>query len=450
MNQSIQYLWRFNWNISDIAIDDQLNSDLLALSGVAGGVFGASVGWGVCGGVGAAVLMKIDPAMGAAVAAELGEEAKEEVLQAWSQVAYSLFDIIATNAFTQTFKHTRRFLKNQKWLKQIVGEKYADLIDQWGKPGGDVISLSKWKDDQIESISNEYTRNFTEEFFDEFGDACNEAIVVIANGIDSYQALQSTTIQDQVLGEDQIVVVTPNKEEGEEYRFYGKENLVRQQTTSFLAQYQMMYGKDIGQYVGEPAPQYQMKKVHTISAVILWYSKVTPPYRVRGEKFKTSTLTIPDLKKTGITWRGLQKAAGGTQGFVSGPSRFWVKLSCGANTTLWAENEDVAERIIKNLMKFSDSKIIAESSGTQKKTHRKNTANKNYKEKIRIYPYSVTFFRTGADSTGRVRLYDSREEAVSRRSLKIPLWQKLDNPQYDKEIDEFLTSAFADIPREFA
>ncbi|MDJ1180796.1 hypothetical protein PJF56_18205 [Roseofilum sp. BLCC_M91] len=449
ITQSVQYLWRFNWNLQDEEIDAQIESDLLALSGQLGGGFGASIGWVVCGGVGGAVLAKIDPAMAAAVAAELGEEAKEELVQVWTQVGMLAFDIAATNAFKQTFKFARRLMKKQEWAKKVFGAKYTELIENWGKPGGEVISLAKWKNDRIEEIPNEYIRTFVEEFFEEFGDSCNEAIMVIANGIDSYQALQSTTIQDQVLGQDMIVEVTPNKAEGEEYRFYGKENLVRQQTTSFLAQYQMMYGKDIGQYVGEPAPQYQMKKIHTVSAVILWQSKVTPPLRVKGEKFKTSTLTIPDLKKTGITWRGLQKAAGNYQGFVAGPSRFWVKMSCGAQTTLWAESEEIAEKIVKDLMGFSASEIVAESGGTQKKTHRQNKNNRNYKERIRVYPYSVTFFRTGADKTGRVRLLDSRDEAVSRRSLKLPLWQKLDNPQYDKEIKEFLTAAFADIPREF-
>jgi len=449
VQQGIMYLWRFDWNVSDQEIDQQIQADLNAFAGILGGAFGASIGWFIGGSVGGGVVAKIDPAMGMAIAKELGEEAWEEVSQYWLGAMYVAVDIAASNAFRWAFKHVRRFIKNQKWARQLFGERYSDLMDNWGKPGGEVVALNKWKNDRIESIPNEAVRNFVEEFFEEFGDATSEVVAVIAQGIDSYNALQSTVAKEQTLGRDMLVRVTPNKEEGEEFRFYGREHMIRPQVTSFLAQYQMMYGKDIGQYVGEPAPQYQMKKVHTISAVILWQSKITRPFRVKGEKFKVSTLTIPDLKKTGITWRGLQKAAGGYQGFVSGPSRFWCKLECGAQTTLWAESEEVAERIVKNLMGFSASKIIAESEGTQKKTHRQNSANRNYKEKIRVYPYSVTFFRTGADRSGRVRLFDTRDEKVTRRSLKIGLWQKLDNPQFDKAIDEFLTAAFADIPREF-
>lgn len=449
IQQSVLYLWRFNWNMSDEEIDSGIRSDLLALTGQLGGAFGASVGWILCGAIPGAIITKIDPAMGAVVAAELGEEAADELKQVWLAALQVGMDIVATNAFKWCFKHVRRIIKNSKWAKSLFGGKYAELLENWGKPGGQVISLAKWKDDRIESIPNESIRTFVEEFFDEFGDSCNEAIAVIASGIDSYQALQGVTASEQVLGADKIISLIPNKEEKEEYRLYGKESLIRSQATSLLAQYQMMYGKDIGQYVGEPAPQYQMKKIHTVSAVILWQSKVTPPLRVKGEKLKRSTLTIPDLKKTGITWRGLQKAAGGHQGFVAGPSRFWVQLACGSQTTLWAESEEVAEKMIKELMGFSASKIIAESAGTQKKTHRQNPQNGNYKEKIRVYPYSITFMRTGADKQGRVRLLDTRDEKVSKRTLKLPLWQKLDNPQYDKQIEEFLSAAFADIPREF-
>ncbi len=445
--QGVTYLWRFNWNISDEAIDEQLQADLESLAGMLGGAFGASVGWGVCGGIGSAVLMKIDPAMAMSVTAELGEEAKEELLQVWSQVGFRVIDIIAENAFKQVYKGARRLIKNRKWVQRIFGEKTEEIMESWGKPGGEVISLAKWKQDRIDEIPNRYIRNFVDEFFEEFGDSCHEALMVIAGGIDSYQALQSTSIQEQVLGENKVMDIIPNKEDGQIFRLYGRENLVRQEATSFLANYQLLYGKDIGQYIGEPAPQYQMKKIHTISAVILWYSKVTQPFRIKGQNFKQSTLTIPDLKKTGITWRGLQKAAGGIQGFVSGPSKFWCKLSCGSSTLLWAETERVAEDIVRDLMEFSASDIIANSSGTQKKTERQNENNRNYKKKIRIYPYQVTFFRTGADRNGRVRLYDSRNEKVSRRSLTLPLWQNLSDPQYDEAIDEFLNDAFADMPQ---
>lgn len=448
VKQSFDYLWRFNWNISDEEIDEQLGGDLLSLSSILGGAVGATVGWTVCGAAGSAILLKIDPAMAVAVGKELGEEAKDEIVQAWTQVAYNIWEVISQNAFKQVFKFARRLIKSRKWGTRIFGERYAEILESWGKPGGEVISLSKWKNDRIEEIPNEYLKNFAEEFFEEFGDSCNEAIMVIAGGIDSYQALQSTTIQDQVLGADQIVKIVPNKEEQQEFVFYGKENLVRQEATSFLAHYQMMYGKDIGQYVGEPAPQYQMKKVHTVSAVIRWQSKVTPPYREKGEKFKAATLTIPDLKTSGITWRGLQKAAGGVRGFMSGPSKYWCKLSCGAQTMLWADNEELAEEIVQGLMEFSASEITAHSNGTQKKTKRQNNVNRNFKERIMIYPFSVTFFRTGTDKRGRVRLYDEREEPVNRRSLQLPLWQQLENPQYDETIKEFLQKAFADIPRE--
>jgi hypothetical protein len=82
----VQFIYNFDWNISDTAIDKQIEGLWNSFGGILGGAVGRTIGWIGCGLVPAATVFSFNQSMGAYLLKEVGEQAIDEMLDAASEV----------------------------------------------------------------------------------------------------------------------------------------------------------------------------------------------------------------------------------------------------------------------------------------------------------------------------------------------------------------------------
>lgn len=204
------FVWHFNFNASDAELDSQINSQFNGLAGQLGGTIGNALGWLACGAVPGAILFAFNEPMGLYVLEQVGEEALDELAGNLANLIKSTATSITKAATIYAYKNIRKLWREpdsvfvQKLKEQgIVDQSKIDkaLADR-NKPW----SFAKATEDAIESIPNEFLRNFTEELVEEFFESCTEAGYVVANSVDSYLATQKLATQT-MLGSEQTVEI---------------------------------------------------------------------------------------------------------------------------------------------------------------------------------------------------------------------------------------------------
>ena len=437
----VNFIWNFDWNISDKEIAEDRRQAIIQGAAIMGGAMGQTFGWILCGQIGQSAVMKIDPAMASAIREEVNEEAYDEILNIWKSTAAQIFDLANEQAFYFAYSNLRRTIKNSKLAQKLVG---AERLKAWVEEDSKPFSFASWQQGQIEKIPNPAVKEFVEEFGEELWDSCQEAFLVVASSIDSQMALQNSMIRNQIWGQPVVADIQPNREEDQVIRVYASEATVRQEVSSILAQHQVVSGYDVGEMVEGGVMSYVSKNPHTISAIIHWANRTGPPYRHRSTSFVRRQMTIPQLKPRGWTWKMVQDLAGGKEGVLTGSYKWWVRYDDNTKTFFCSNSYNSAQKIVEGLSTLSEAKIVRNSEVRSKPTLNHNQANRNFPDEIRVYPWKLTILRSGYTKRGRVRAADDRKS--SRISRSFPLYFKLPNQQLDEQIEKFLTEAYNDIP----
>lgn len=355
----VQFIYNFNWNITDQEIDNQINNLWNGVGGILGGLAGQTFGWLTCGILPSAAIFVFNEPLGAYLLKEVGEEALSELTASLNSVLQQTASRAINIGGLWLYKNIRRGLKNPndpfgKFLRGKLGDA---AIDNWGETGTDAWSFAQQVEKKVESIPNEWVREFVEEFLEEAGESCIEAGYAVAGGLDAWYA-QEARQRESVLGQDRIVEVTPNREAPEEsFVLAGSEELIRQQLTAMIGHHQLLENRDVGQISGlEYDDLLGRLNPLEFALVIQWFDKEHPPYESkRHRRAIKRQLTIPSVSRGKIDWRTIKDAAGA---FSTGPVTCTAKLSDGRRLKLRAASESVAKNKIQRLLTLSTAEIV--------------------------------------------------------------------------------------------
>ncbi len=209
------FIFNFNWNTTDKALDDQIKQAEIAIAGAKGGLIGKSLGYAICGLVPTATIAVFNEAMAMHVLQELGEEAAEEIASSVAQLITLQLQQGVRMAFTSLYKNYRSVLRPaalavaQLWVS--AGMMTQESLDKANKKKNEPWSFAGAFDDSIDSIKDPIQQNYVEEFWDELGEACIEAGYIVAGGIDSYIA-QQKVVNSNLLGEEKTVEILLNRD----------------------------------------------------------------------------------------------------------------------------------------------------------------------------------------------------------------------------------------------
>jgi len=130
----VQFIYNFDWQMSDTAIDKQIEGLWNSFGGILGGAAGRAIGWISCGLVPAASIFTFNQSLGTHLLLEVGEQAIDEILDAASEVINAGFRMSTQATFLWLYKDVRRALKDPnnvfgQGLRAVLGSK---TIDNWG------------------------------------------------------------------------------------------------------------------------------------------------------------------------------------------------------------------------------------------------------------------------------------------------------------------------------
>ena len=352
----VQFIYNFDLNINDTAIDKQIEGLWNSFGGILGGAVGRTIGWIGCGLVPAATVFSFNQSMGAYLLKEVGEQALDEMLDAASEVINAGFRMSTQATFLWLYKDVRRALKDPSnpfgaALRSVMGNRQ---VDNWGT--GESWTMAKAVEKKIESIPNTFWRNLAEEAFEEGTEACIEAGFAVAGGIDAWLAQQAMQ-QNSVLGSDRTVEITPDRSAPDERIILsGPEAVLRPTIVNVIATHQMLGNRDVGVLInGTPVDDTVRPGTQERRLMVEFKEKTTPPWVMPdGTRARRRQITIFDVKR-GLTWEEVKLAA---KQYTSGQRLVNAQLDNGHQMQCYGSTENEALQKIKELLKLSTAEIL--------------------------------------------------------------------------------------------
>ncbi|CDM92506.1 hypothetical protein H6G70_22510 [Arthrospira platensis FACHB-439] len=308
--------WNFNWNISDSDIDKNIQNIAGQFITTTAGFLGNMAGKLVCGVLPVAGLAFINKAAAMHVALSKGPEMLMEVSTAFGSYVKQSFNMAMKAIAWTLFKHGRRVVKMfltkspTTLARSITGmiPGGQSTIEKWGDEKGEEWSFGKQRREAREKLPEKYDGNIntiwnqdsSEEFWDEFSDNCKEAIVLVAQGLDEYIALQRIEQNRQ-----QQLVNAVVETGGERFRLVSSLRNLQENVASTLAQTEILGNRDIGQFVGSGDFQEISTSANLkIQLTFVLYNYEKPPYwtKDRRSTLPKTQIELPSVSRDKITW----------------------------------------------------------------------------------------------------------------------------------------------------
>lgn len=193
--RGIQYLWNFNWNITDDQLRAQQQSIFDGLAGQGGAFLGSGVASLLCGAapielskrlkmvrVRPDILARLKEISDGDLWGDDPPEIFEEAIEQLKGLLLVARNQLAAAAFMESYKNVRKWIRNFSSSAQLQNyfPKVAGWIEAWGQEGSNSLSFAEAYEEKIESIEGNALRNFTEEFFDELLDNCTENLMLVS------------------------------------------------------------------------------------------------------------------------------------------------------------------------------------------------------------------------------------------------------------------------------
>lgn len=429
---------RFNWNVTDAAIDKGIENQFVNLAGAAGAFTGYAVAsFTVLGSV--VAIPRVGWIVARAVVVGANDETGallEEVLEEGKAFLLRARTVAINSTAMALFKSIRGSIR---WLAQkfpwLPG---ADNLANWGAEGSKPFIIYKTLEEKIESISDQnddvakrMLERFLEEGLEEFVEGAQEAAYIIDSQLDILSASQKATA-NQGLGYQRVIEIDlahrENSENetpapGTQYtdRIYlqGQQNLLNPAMFSTLALHQITHRKDLGLLVGMPAEDYVANRMLRRQLQIVWKrGKDSPPWKVNNKTCGEVSVTIPN-PKTGLSWESIKRAA---RRWQWGKFEASALLQSGRTVKVRGADRQQAIDKLKELLTLTSDDYYA--INVTEEAERNTNINKTAET---AYPaYAILLVRRDStDLTGKLDIKGQRWEETP---IRFDLWPENEPP----------------------
>ncbi len=443
--QTTTFIYNFDWNISDQAIDQRFESLKLIIAGQLGETLGNSFGFLTCGILPSSLFLAFNEPLGLYLLKEVGEEALDELSSNLTALLRLSFRSL-TQAFAYgAFKNIRRAIKTEtknpnssssKIIKRIFGNKIYQFIETWGEKESNPWSFRLAVEEKIESINNSLLQEFVEEFYDEFKSSCVEAGYIVAQSLDSW-ILQQNQAELNRQRQNNIIELIPNREnEQETIYLQGNRSEIQTQALNAINSYNLIEARDIGEWVGEPLDQAIRKPHKDIAIKILLRSSPKPPWKDQnGILAKRTQIEIPNVNRSKISWNNIKQAVGGSNGYLWGRFCVVALLDDDNKIKFYADSEGEGEKILERLLKFTNSELSTLNISEEKREGARKKYDKLYKQTTRVYPSHVVIInqlKLLTQDSGRA----TRRGHKEHRQIKFKLYSDDKPNNFDEAIND--------------
>lgn len=450
---SFDYIWTFNWNITDAELDRSIEYLKLRIAGQLGETAGNLVGYIVCGVIPSIGIMVLNEPLGLYLLQQVGEEALDEFLSNIRILLRTSLYGLVQSAWITMFKNTRRVAKRavkdpdsaiSQLGKRIFGSNFDTAIKQWGEEGSKPWSFAIQKERKRDEIKDPLEREFWEGADEGFADACRDASYVIADGLDAW-AVEQRMQREREQGTQHAIEFLPNREiEDERMIVAGNEQEVRTQLITTMNTYEMIEHRDVGMYVGEPLRTHARKRVPPLTLRVNLFNWPTPPFRRSGFNSKRVYCDVPGIKRSKLDWNTIKEAFGGNTGYMWGRFYTVVQLkdsqgNYAGQLKIYGGSKAEAERRINRVLELTEYEELTKTHGEEDESRTNNNNGRKYKASTRIYPAYMTIIN--AQKVAREELgQPSLQGTYKRKRDKILLYPNSKPADFEETINRLLSN----------
>lgn len=182
-----QFLWNFNFNITDSEIRQQQEAALRSMYTLAGDTVGYLLGALVCGGATAAgvglVRFNLKAAANLIKVLAAERDVREELITRMDALIGGSLRATSTIAFLELYKNARKMIKSVARVPAVAAslpDGWGKIIEAWGKEGSEAWTIAGAIENAIENISDGRIRAFAEAAYESFTDACTETTITLS------------------------------------------------------------------------------------------------------------------------------------------------------------------------------------------------------------------------------------------------------------------------------
>lgn len=209
---NVRQLLNFNWNSTDAQLDEQIKQMEIAIASARGAARGSFAGYLICGIAPTAALAVFNEPLALYTLANVGEEAAEEIAANVSVLIQLTLQKAVKSTFINIFKNYRNLLRPAAIgfarILQSAGILDQESVDKANKKRNEPWSIASALEDTIDRIEDPVAQAETEEFWDEFGEACIEAGYIVAGSLDSYFMQQKVQENAASGGADHTIIMS--------------------------------------------------------------------------------------------------------------------------------------------------------------------------------------------------------------------------------------------------
>lgn len=192
--RGVQFIWNFNFNVTDKEIRAQQEGLVKSLYGQAGEALGSTLGTLLCGSapvelVKKSNLVRVNPMILARIreitqfdpASDEYGELYDEMMDNLKALVNAGTRVGSQIAFIESYKNIRKWIKNSNAFglgKIFPG--LGRLLQTWGEEGSQPWSFALKQEEFIESIEDSSLQEFTEEFLESFMESCTESTMIVS------------------------------------------------------------------------------------------------------------------------------------------------------------------------------------------------------------------------------------------------------------------------------
>lgn len=397
-------LVQFDWNQTDAEIRREIFQGEVQIASALGSLIGTSAVWLGSIAVGSTIAFKF-PVLGGDLALRLAAEGGEELRGSIRAFLLSTRQVVIRNFVLSGMLTARRL--------RLFG---LAPITQEKKPW----TIAGAFEELIERIPDERLRSLVESVVEDAIDSIIEVGYVVSYTLDDYYAAAKLAAQRND-GPARAVRITPDsRAENETIVLKGSQQHLIRQIPQVLATHQLIYNRDVGEIVGQPAEDWARAKVQRRKLTLVFKSRPEPPWRSGPNQGRTRevTVTIPEAKR-GLTWQEIKTAA---RRWTWGKFRATAQLTTGRQMVVYGATADEAEDKIREFMTLTTLELST-LSVTEEKDRNRNLR----KLPTVMYPAygSLLIRRPALEPEGRT---DLDGDNYSNELRRFELWPSAEPP----------------------
>jgi hypothetical protein len=186
---AVNFIYNFNWNITDEQVNAQINQTLAALTGLLGQATGRLFGTLACGALPATAIMVFAPEIGTNVVPKITDELLANLAQNYASLIQQAGQLLLNTGVLWLYSQVRRaFIGSDDALKARLTKSgvNAKVIAQTMANRGKPFVIAQKITEKIDSIKDGNLKSFVNRAYAEFGTACIESGYVVAGALDEY------------------------------------------------------------------------------------------------------------------------------------------------------------------------------------------------------------------------------------------------------------------------